>query len=185
MPRNVKKTAGVSKNDWETPPGLGKKIRETFGITLDVCATAETAQAQNYFGPPGEPLGNAQSGARPETPGSDISIRRFVRCIGNDGLVQSWAGHRWYMNPPYSGGQIDAWLAKAEYEALTRGTSFGVVLLPNSSDSKWWRRYVHKKAVVLPIHGRLKFVGAPSGAMFASVLALYIPDFHATRGDVQ
>lgn len=75
--------------DWATPQDFFDKCNAEFGFTLDACATHENAKCLNYF------------------------------TKEDDGLKQSWAGHRVWMNPPY-GKDIPKWMAKATHEARQR-----------------------------------------------------------------
>lgn len=84
-----------------------------------------------------------------------------------DGLAQTWTGTAW-CNPPYGAANIDAWLAKAARER-ERGVTT-VLLLPNTTDCKWFHRYVWdvSKNAARPgielrfISGRISF-DAPAG----------------------
>ena len=90
---------------WETPPEIFDPLHAEFAFTLDPCATPETAKCARYF------------------------------TEADDGLAQSWAGERVFMNPPY-GREIYAWTAKARSEAA--GGALVVGLLPASTDLAWW-----------------------------------------------
>ena len=57
-----------------------------------------------------------------------------------DGLAQSWRGERAWCNPPYGAANIVNWLAKATIEAAQGTTT--VLLLPNTTDVKWFHRFV-------------------------------------------
>ena len=85
-------------------------------------------------------------------------------------LAQEWHGPAW-MNPPY-GRAVGTWLGKAHDEAHARGCVV-VCLLPARTDTKWWWEWVLKANEVRFLKGRLKFVGAPSGATFPSCLAIF------------
>jgi phage N-6-adenine-methyltransferase len=89
-----------------------------------------------------------------------------------NGLIQSWSGEVAFCNPPYSRGNIDKWVEKFYRES--REGALVVSLLPVSSSSNWWHKWVWKKASDLRfIKGRIRFVGAPFTAPFSSVLAIY------------
>ncbi len=70
----------VTRIDWATPPDLFAEFDREFGFTLDVCASAENAKVPRYFS------------------------------IEADGLRQTWAPERCWMNPPY-GREIARWVA--------------------------------------------------------------------------
>ncbi len=57
-----------------------------------------------------------------------------------DGLAQSWRGERAWCNPPYGFENIERWVAKARAEAA--GGTTTVLLLPNTTETKWFHRHV-------------------------------------------
>ena len=83
-----------------------------FHFTLDVCATAESALCPRYF------------------------------TKEEDALKQSWEGEVWWCNPPYSPGNLAAFIAKCDFEARQPGHRVGVALVPSRTDRKWWHDYV-------------------------------------------
>jgi len=88
-----------------------------------------------------------------------------------DGLIQSWKNEIVFVNPPYSRGNIDKWMKKC-YEESLNGTKI-IALIPVSSSSNWWHKYVWNKSEIRFYKGRIKFVGAPFTAPFSSCLAIY------------
>ncbi|MDE2099188.1 MAG: hypothetical protein KGL39_18180 [Patescibacteria group bacterium] len=60
-----------------------------------------------------------------------------------------------WLNPPYA--NIGPW-AKKCLEESQRGCKI-LMLVPASVGSNWWRDYVHEKASVWFLNGRLTFVG--------------------------
>lgn len=134
---------------WETPAALFEVLDREFRFTLDVCAVAATAKCERYFSP------------------------------AVDGLAQSWAGERAYMNPPY-GRDIGRWVQKA-HETAAAGAGLVVALLPARTDTGWWWRHV-LPAEVRFLPGRLRFgrAGAAGGpAPFPSAVAVYRPGLPA------
>lgn len=134
---------------WETPPELFAELDREFRFTLDPCATAGTAKCPKYF------------------------------TEDDDGLSQSWAGHRVFMNPPY-GREIYGWTRKAREES--EGGVLVVGLLPASCDLKWWHEDVSGGgAEVRFIRGRVRFLtGGPyrASGFFASVVVVWRPGQH-------
>jgi phage N-6-adenine-methyltransferase len=117
-----------------------RQIEAEFGpFTLDPCATAENAKAPKFY------------------------------TLEENGLNQSWAGERVYMNPPY-GRQIPKWVGKA-YEESKRG-AFVVCLVPARTDAGWWHDYCLKGEVRF-IRGRLKFGGNKWNAPFPSAVVIF------------
>jgi len=110
--------------DWETPQHVFDELDAEFGpFELDVCATPDNAKCADYF------------------------------IEEQNGLAQTWAPRRCWMNPPY-GREIGAWVRKAALEA-DRGATI-VALLPARTDTAWWHDYCIDREVRF-IRGRLRF----------------------------
>lgn len=73
-----------------------------------------------------------------------------------DGLSQPWLG-RVFLNPPYS--KPAPWLQKALSETACGNATLVVALLPVSTDTKWFHRFVKDRAQVRFIQGRVRFLG--------------------------
>ena len=86
----------------------------------------------------------------------------------DDGLKKTWHGVCW-MNPPY-GRAIKKWMKKA-YESSVGGATV-VCLVPARTDTAWWHEYAMKGEVEF-LRGRVKFVGAKSGAPFPSAIVVF------------
>lgn len=128
---------------WATPPEVFDPLNAEFDFTLDPCATPETAKCARFF------------------------------TEEDDGLRQSWTGHRVFMNPPY-GREIYAWTRKARDEAAAGTLVVG--LLPASCDLAWWHDDVVDRAEVRYIRGRVRFLtGGPyrASGFFASVIVIW------------
>jgi phage N-6-adenine-methyltransferase len=95
-----------------TPREVLIPLHDEFRFTLDPCASAECFSAQLI----GRWYGEA-----------------------DNGLVQSWVGHRVFLNPPYS--NIGEWLEKAMRE-LSLGCKLVVAHLPSWTDRAWWHKYI-------------------------------------------
>lgn len=111
-----------------------------------------------------------------------------------DGLMQAWAGRVW-LNPPYSRGNLEAWVAKAYAEVEARRAEVVACLVPAWVSDGWWHRWVlpptsrgtlahgEARALVGRVHvtvrflrGRVRFEtpSGPAGAPnFASALVVY------------
>lgn len=131
---------------WATPPEIFDPLEAEFRFTLDPCAAPETAKCARFF--------------TEET----------------NGLVQSWAGERVFMNPPY-GREIYSWTRKAREEAARGALVVG--LLPASTDLAWWHEDVIGHAEILKWYrGRVRFLtGGPyrASGFFPSVAVLWRP----------
>jgi len=88
-----------------------------------------------------------------------------------DGLKISWLGYVVFVNPPYSRGNIDTWMRKC-YNESQNGVKI-VALIPVSTSSNWWHKFVWNKSELYFYKGRIRFVGAPYTAPFSSCLAIY------------
>lgn len=131
------------RDDWATPHWLFDALNAEFDFTLDPAATAENAKCAKYFTPE------------------------------SDGLIQSWAGERVFLNPPYGRG-VAAWMRKA----ATEHVQIAVVLVHARTDTRWWHDWVMPFASELRfVKGRVRFEGAPSSSPFPSVLVIYRPGF--------
>lgn len=88
-----------------------------------------------------------------------------------DSLKQAWfriPGNLW-LNPPF--GTIPKWAKKCALEAK-RGATI-LFLVPASVGSEWFYEHCHKKALVLPLRGRIKFKGQSHGFMKDLMLVAY------------
>lgn len=89
------------------------------------------------------------------------------------GLSNSWIHDGWnWLNPPFE--KIEPWVQRAYYTSRTGART--AVLIPAGVGSNWWRRWVHGKAFVLLLNGRITFVGADAPYPKDCVLLLYGPD---------
>ncbi len=94
---------------------------------------------------------------------------RYYTIVQN-GLLQPWDddGVTWW-NPPY--GQCGHWAAKANAEAALGRVSAG--LIPASVGSHWWRKWVHQRAHVKFLNGRVTFAGCTAPFPKDVVLAIF------------
>jgi site-specific DNA-methyltransferase (adenine-specific) len=141
--------ATSARTDWATPQALFDALDARFGFTLDAAATAENAKCSRYFTPEDDAL--AQSWREPD---------------GSPAVV--------WVNPPY-GRDLVRWVKKARQEAEAGSTV--VLLVPVRTDTRWF----HEEVLGCPLasvefmRGRVKFVGAPAGAPFPTMLVLFEP----------
>lgn len=131
--------------EWATPPELYAALDAEFAFTLDPCATAANAKCPRYY------------------------------TERENGLTQSWAGERVFMNPPY-GREVYAWTRKARAEA--EGGALVAGLLPASTDLAWWHDdVIAPGAEIRYIRGRVRFLvgGQRAYGFFASVVVIWRP----------
>lgn len=129
--------------EWGTPPELFAELSKEFGpFDLDPCSTDENA----------------------------LTPRHFTK--EDDGLAQSWAGARVFMNPPY-GRDIALWMRKARHEA-DNGAKIVVCLVPARPDTNWWRETACRGEVWLR-HSRVQFVGGYTQGPFPVAVVVMRP----------
>jgi len=132
-----------SRQTWRTPERFYDYCAFRFGpFTLDAAADKHNTKCERFYGE------------------------------ADNGLEQSWAGHKVWCNPPYARGSADAWLAKALRELKENGTE-SCVLLPANTSAKWFHEIAYGKASIYFVKGRLNFDDTTS-APFSS--ALYVFD---------
>lgn len=91
-----------------------------------------------------------------------------------DALSVSWEDDVVFLNPPYERGRgTEKWVQKAWSESQDRATV--IVLLPASTDTYWWHKYVLDRAEIRFVNGRLKFDDLPGPGWFANVIAIFRP----------
>jgi len=91
--------------------------------------------------------------------------------IKEDGLKQDWGGHVVWCNPPY-GREMPKWIKKA-YEESLKPNTIVVMLIPARTDTVAFHKYIYNKAQIAFLRGRIKFVGATSGATFPSMIVVF------------
>jgi len=91
-----------------------------------------------------------------------------------DALSVPWKDDVVWLNPPYSRGRgTEKWVQKAWSESQDRATT--VMLLPASTDTYWWHKYVLDRAEIRFVNGRLKFDDLPGPGWFANVIVIFRP----------
>lgn len=103
----------------------------------------------------------------PET----AKCKRFYT-VKSNGLIQNWQGETVFVNPPYSRGNVDSWVWKCYIESKKPNTII-VALLPVSTSSNWFHKYIYGKAEIRFLKGRLKFKGAKDSAPFSSMIIIW------------
>ena len=142
--RRSRLTSGVfsSTTDlWATPQAFFDELDAEFHFDLDPCALPTNAKCKTYFTP------------------------------DDDGLKQSWAGHRVFCNPPY-GRAIADWVKKCHDEAKAHGILV-VMLIPARTDTSYFHDYIYHQAELRFIRGRLHFNEAAQGAPFPSMVVVF------------
>lgn len=99
---------------------------------------------------------NLDACARPE----NAKCAKFFTAQ-DDGLAQDWKGHTVYCCPPSGAASLRHWVKKASTEAKKKNTIV-VMLLPVSTDSKWFQEniYLQPGVRVHFLPERVKFVNS-------------------------
>ena len=148
-------------NKWSTPRSFFEELNKEFNFTLDPCCTEKSALCKKFYTPK------------------------------EDGLKQSWAGERVFVNPPYNKpenaciqpyekckkkiceergyhideyipGKVD-WIKKCYYEMYYMSADIVVALLPVRTDEVAFHEYIYELSEIRFIKGRLKFVDMDTG----------------------
>lgn len=153
-----------SSDDWQTPVEILDRVRRIAPIALDPCSAPDNpTRAMSWVYPP-------------DGDGLAICWRDHLKAITGGRLV--------YVNPPYS--RVAAWAVKVAMEA-TFGAEV-VTLVASRTDTRWFYRLVWDSASAVCFYrGRLRFVGAASGATFPSAIVYHGPrpwNFEGAFSDV-
>lgn len=89
-----------------------------------------------------------------------------------DGLLQSWSNEVVFCNPPY-GRELQWWVKKCFDEVYSGECRCSVMLIPARTDTKWFHKYIYKKAEIRFIKGRLKFGDSTNSAPFPSMVVVF------------
>ena len=122
-----------------TCQALFDQLNAEYDFTLDPCSMAENVKCKKFY------------------------------TKAEDGLSQSWANERVFMNPPY-GREISHWIKKA-YDSSHLGATV-VCLLPARTDTAWFHDYCMMGEITF-IRGRLKFGGHINNAPFPSMIVVF------------
>lgn len=120
-----------SKQDYRTEVELLTAVKRRLGITefdCDLAADAENTVADCYYD-------------------------RETNALAEGNSWKQGDGWNW-LNPEF--GMIEEFVAKA-LQQVTAGVKT-VVLVPAAVGANWWRDYVHQKANVVFLNGRLCFI---------------------------
>lgn len=153
---------GSGRGDYETPDDLFALLDlRVGGFTLDAAAShANTKVPGLYCTPRG-------------------TFRRASGHVADaDGITLPWEGHRVWLNPPYTRGMLEPFMAKCAAERNEAACI--VALIPVATDTNWWHEYVRPYATVHYLRGRVKFLldgvvqDSPPGAV---CVAEFLPDW--------
>jgi len=121
----------AKKEIWQTPADLFLSLNKEFNFTLDPCCLPENAKCKTYF------------------------------TKKENGLLQSWAGHTVFMNPPY-GRELKHWIIKAHNEFKEHNITIVGLIPADKSDTSYFWEHIYNIAEIRYLKGRLKFKGVNS-----------------------
>ena len=150
------------KGEWGTPQDLFDELDAEYKFNLDPAASEGNAKCRDFYTVEQDGLSK---------PWHVLRAWREHRSDFNIFGAKVTPG-RVFCNPPY-GRKIGDWLRKAEAEFLSGNAELIVMLLPARTCTAWFHDYVYNKAEVIFLRGRITFEGAPSGAPFPSMLAIW------------
>lgn len=124
-----------SKQDYRTPPELVAAVEARFGpLGWDMACSLENSVVGRRAG--------------------SVSIT-----AADDSLGFPWVGvldlRGAWCNPPFN--DMGPWAAQCE--SVRHRLGWTLLLGPASVDACWYRDHVHHKAMVLPLRGRVTFLG--------------------------
>ena len=87
-----------------------------------------------------------------------VKAQRFLT-EREDGLKRAWRGRVW-LNPPFSRGLVDAFVARLLDRLAIGQVTQAVLLTNNSTDTAWWQAAAAEARAVCLLAGRLNFLNA-------------------------
>ena len=153
---------GAGRGDYETPDDLFAMLdRRVGGFTLDAAANHQNTKVPGLYC---------------TTEGTFGALAGQVSDL--DGLTYPWSDCRVWLNPPYTRGQLEPFMAKCATERNEAACI--VALIPVATDTNWWHEYVRPYATIHYLRGRVKFLldgvvqESPPGAV---CVAEFLPDW--------
>lgn len=156
---------GSGRGDYETPDDLFAMLDlRVGGFTLDAAASHENTKVPALYCTTEGTFENAHG-------------EHFFRDSAT-GLTYRWTDERVFVNPPYTRGALEPFMAKCADE---RNSAAAIVaLIPVATDTAWWHEHVRPYATIHYLRGRVKFLldgveqGSPPGGV---CVAEFLPDW--------
>lgn len=156
-------------DNWLTPPDILDRVRSVYGGLIDF-DPASNLVAQQYV----KATQNCVAPDDEYQPPYGVLSHDIPPGMRIDGLKQDWRGNIW-CNPPYSAGNIDAFVQKGitewndcfrdTFANIRRGRVTQMMFLVNSStDTEWYHTLLRNCSVALLWKGRIKFWKIENGA---------------------
>jgi hypothetical protein len=158
LPRRYARLSTTGNPNWGTPDWILEKAREFCGgqIALDPCGRpGSLVNAFLEFHGPHSRGKHRQDGL--------TSAWKVAACCVEADFMLAW------VNPPYTRGVIDLWVARARAKASAELDVCAIV--PLRPSSLWFREHcLPPSASVCMLDRRVKFDGAPSGATWETAI---------------
>lgn len=99
---------------------------------------------------------------------NEQSVVRATAAVTSRGLELDWRKYGLvFCNPPYSRGNLVKWM----YKCASSGAEI-IALVPADTSSNWFQHCWTGQAICF-LRGRVKFLGATTGARFSSALVYW------------
>ena len=137
-------------DQWQTPARLFSILDQEFHFDHDLCASKYNFLCSSWS--------------------SDIEL--FLANYDNEPF------HSYWMNPPYSRGNIEKCMEAAVKIFMKPATQYLVTLTRFDPSTRWYQQWVDGVATeVRMLSSRVKFVGASSAYNFPCCVAVYDKDY--------
>lgn len=118
----------TGKDEWGTPRYIFDYWNNIYDFDCDAAASADNSLCENMMDKDYDSLNNA--------------------------WVQRWS---YWLNPPYGGGAMLGWVERCIEENQERGATI-VALLPNNTDTQWFKRAFATASRISFLEGRISFI---------------------------
>ena len=128
------------KATYQTPPEVADVGRQVLGgrIELDPCSTL----AANMT----------------------IRAARFYEHPGQNGLAEDWTADTLWMNPPFTRGEIDLWIARLKFEAIGQRVGAFCTIVPARLNGQGWAQEIQRIATFCCFPaGRVNYIDPSTG----------------------
>ena len=120
-----------NKDEWGTPQDFFDELDKEFHFDLDPCSSHKRRL---------KPAGTITCYYKKE-----------------DGLEQSWGHRRVFVNPPYSGKNIEKWIKKC-YDEKDKANVIVLLIPSTKTGTEYFHEYVILYAEIRFVKGRINFI---------------------------
>ena len=110
---------------------------------------------------------------------NDVVMAERIFTLDDDGLAQEWNAERLWLNPPYSGVDLNLWVAKLLESWRGGGVKQACLLLHAATDTRYGQAALGACGAVCFPAGRLRFEGPSAGkggAQIGQMILYYGPE---------